>query len=240
MLATLSQFKTLRGISQSDTSNDTLFSMLLANAQSDIESFCDRKFELATYTEYYSGNGNRNFCLRQRPVNSIASLYLDLGGYYGQAPNAFQASSLLTPGVDYVLQYEEGGSTSGSGLVTRISGTFGGFTAFATNLNVNYTGGTLTQQGAMPRWPKRDGCIKVTYSAGYDSSANPSLVSGDLQQAHLMMTTVFYLTRKTAGQLYSGETLGKYSYTLRGPMAGEPPEMGTIRQILSRYREVSF
>jgi hypothetical protein len=64
-LATLTQFKLLRGVT--DTTNDTLFTMLLTNAQSDIESFCDRKFEKTTYTEFYSGSGLRQFALRSTP-----------------------------------------------------------------------------------------------------------------------------------------------------------------------------
>ena len=35
------------------------------------------------YTEYYSGNGTKYLRLNQVPVQSIANLWFDLGGYYG-------------------------------------------------------------------------------------------------------------------------------------------------------------
>jgi hypothetical protein len=113
-------------------------------------------------------------------------------------------------------------------------------TAYASNLNQNYSGGTLTQQGALPRWPARPGCIKVTYTAGYNASGSPA-VPADLTQAVLSLANFFYITRKSAGQLYQSETLSKYTYSLRPtPGGSEPPEIGSVRSLLSRYREVAF
>lgn len=111
----------------------------------------------ATYTHYLpKSDGIAYHILRllEWPVRSITSIYLDHTGYFGQAPGAFAASTILTAGQDYYLNLDRGGMSM-FGHVTRVGGMF---------------------QGRMTTWPRTAGSVKVTYVAGFSAGE----LSGDV------------------------------------------------------------
>ena len=72
-LTTLADLKTYLGIS--DSSEDALLNLLIADADAAILGYIGRTIEQATLTEYYSGDGTQMLVLKQRPVTVFAVLY---------------------------------------------------------------------------------------------------------------------------------------------------------------------
>ena len=86
-LTTLTNVKALLGIN--DTSEDTLLNYLIPAASAIITQQCNRTHCLSTnaanpVTEWYSGSGDEWLILRQWPVQSVTSIYLDDNAYWGQ------------------------------------------------------------------------------------------------------------------------------------------------------------
>jgi len=79
-LTSLSKVKTYLGITGSD--DDELLESLIDAASSAIKKFCRSSIVASDYTEYHDGAGGRCLILRQRPINSIASIYDDLDRRY--------------------------------------------------------------------------------------------------------------------------------------------------------------
>lgn len=225
--------KPFLGISSSDTSEDARLQVLLAQAIAYVKRYCNRDFESTSYpgaasegtgdAGYYWGNDTRLLVLRQRPVTALTSVYLDSSGRFGDNPDgAFAASTLLVAGTDYVLRWDgalAGTSTrcSYSGIVERLNGVWPG------------------RRGARPGTISTEqtpgvGNIKVAYTAGY------STIPADLKQA---VCTVVSMVRRSAdkGAPIASESLGGYSYSIGSMMAGSMPEVGTVRDLLSRWRE---
>lgn len=183
-----------------------------------------RKLEKARRTEYYSGSGQRELTLYQRPVWEIHALYVDHYGAYGTADGAFDsATTLLTEGTDYVLDRDVSGESylSLSGVVYRLR------TVWAQTARNYVPGRVATEAG--PTW----GNIKVDYTAGYDP------IPYDIQFAvaicaNLLKRIVPY------GQLLESERIGDYSYTiLTGrQMQATYPVIGSLERLINRYREV--
>lgn len=57
-----------------DTSEDPLIDDWILAAQAQIERYCNRAFDSATYTQYYDGNNKRSIVLRNTPVTSVTSI----------------------------------------------------------------------------------------------------------------------------------------------------------------------
>jgi uncharacterized phiE125 gp8 family phage protein len=98
-LTTMTKLKAHLKIS-ADTDN-ALLAVLVIAAQKLIEKYCGCKFDAADYTEYYDGTGEQDLYLNNRPVNSVASLYIDLERAYG-------SDSLLVAETDYTIYKNEG------------------------------------------------------------------------------------------------------------------------------------
>ena len=167
------------------------------------------------FTEFYKGTGNRELLLRQRPVQSVASVYLDHGGYFGEASDAFAAATLLTEGEDFVLDLNQAG-LSASGILYRIGGDWPAI--------LSTPGGQLTgiQQSSL-------GNIKVTYTAGF------TRIPWDLQDAVIQL-----IAQKRSGEMSDG--LGAYksrstdyaSYT-RMDLEEAAAQLGGLAHTLRRY-----
>ena len=82
-------------------------------------------------------------------------------------------------------------------------------------------------------WPVGFGNLKVQYTAGWTEDDMPS----DLVYACQSLCAVMIRTQPI-GALLSSESLGSYSYSILG--SSDNPEMGDVRRILSRYREISL
>lgn len=110
---------------------------------------------------------------------------------------------------------------SKSGLLARINWNWPDIGAIAIPGNLAREGGQFL------------GNIKVEYVAGYPAGYVP----GDLQFAARMLISQM---RQNAARGYAvqSKSVTDFSYSLMTPSAGQPPEIGSIRQILNRYREV--
>lgn len=168
------------------------------------------------FTEYYSGDGTRMLQLKQRPVQSVSSIYVDSSGYYGQGTDAFASSTLLTAGQDYALALSNA-TESESGVVYRLGDVWSGVNAAPVD-QLRYQGETGL------------GNIKVTYFAGY------APIPYDLQAACEMMIARFWTTLSKGGALQS-ESLDYYSYTRLSPEL-EQKALDGVASMLAPYRQL--
>jgi Phage gp6-like head-tail connector protein len=214
-----------------DAAQNEVLAQLLPMAEDAVESYTKRKFGYAPYTEYPKGGGE-SFTLRQRPVDSTGLyVYLDVNGYFNKGVGAFGASTLLTEGVDYVLQRDQSDGKSKSGVVTRLGGgSVGGPLAWPWQFDLPR--GSLTAR-LNPRWPGVPGCIQVAYYAGYQLADVPH----DLQAAVVELCGWLYRNLRYSGPLQS-EHLADYQYQLAQVLHQGPLELGTTRSLLAPYREV--
>jgi hypothetical protein len=199
----------------SDTDAKQYIQLIMA-AESFVRRVCNRQFTYnAAYVEYLDSNQTDAVLLRERPVHSVTSVYLDAKGYSGQAPNAFGPESLLTAGVDYFLEIDNSfGTLANAGKLKRIGRSWP---------LVNWMPiGCLA-----PRPTPIAGCIKVTYAGGY------KLIPNDLKLAIWQIVA----DRKQAalwGSSFQSESHQGYSYSLGSPDQ-EILKIGSVRSILNSY-----
>src|SRR5690606_6904105 len=138
-----------------------LITMLIPLAEDSLKDYVGYSIEQATYTHFLpSGDlfssdpkevdvvndrvavsgwsDTRILQLPELPVRSITSIYEDAAAEFGQGPGDFNASTLLTSGVDYALELDQTGICR-TGHVRRVGSV----------------------------WPAKAGTVKVTYVAGY-------------------------------------------------------------------------
>ena len=211
-LTTLADLKTYLGIS--DSSEDALLNLLIADADAAILGYIGRTIEQATLTEYYSGDGTQMLVLKQRPVTAVTSVHVDQSGYSGQGSGAFASSTEWTAGEDfYIRTVVENESNTGELVAIKGPGTF-------------RADGTAQTWG---EWPLGTGNIKVVYTAGY------STVPGDLAAACRILVAWMRASRDN-GMPVKSEKLGSYSYTLLEDTG--IPELATVRGLCNRYRNM--
>lgn len=193
---------------------------LLTAAEAAVKRICGRQFVRQTVTEYLDGNGLQAVALRETPVQSITSVYLDTAGYYGQGTGTpFASTTLLTAGSDYFLKIDNNSGTSDCGLLYR--------TGKVWPANNNYV-----QYNQIPRITPLNGpcfgCLKIIYSGGY------SLIPEDLKMA------VFQIVqdRKAAvgqGEKFTSESFESYGYSLGTPDS-ELMRIGSVGRTLNSYK----
>lgn len=189
--------------------------------------------------QYYDGNGQRNLPLRTPFVwaNDTLAVYLDMTGAYGFGPTPFASTTLQTIGTAYAPHIEmrrdlDGTVTplSKSAVLVRLP-TANNQLWFPSDLafrNPARPGGLVWNQG--PFWPPGAGNIKVVCDYGFKA------VPEDVK---LAVTNFVQLIRvmNQNGFPVTSESLGDYSYS--GAL-GQWQEMGTVRQLLSGYRDVAL
>lgn len=159
-------------------------------------------------------------------------VFFDPAGYYGQAPSPYNQQTQLRQGTNYAVMID-GERVSKRGLLRRIGGNVGswwgssGYSYGQSNIQL----GKLAA-ARIAGWPVGFGNLKVQYTAGYA----PDKIPADLQYACGALCATMIRTQPIGANLQS-ENLGSYSYTVLA--AGDNPEMGDVRRILARYREVS-
>lgn len=238
--------KTMIGIAAADTSQDDLLDLMIDSATSTINDYVGYPLLKPSgdpTAEYYSGDGSPNLVLKRRPVQSVASIYVDPTGAWGQGPSAFAATTLLVAGTDYALNLERDANKGMAGIVRRL----------ATSVEVGWptwsdSRGTLTSYGRSKiGWPVGDGNIKVTYTAGFTSLTDTTFpVPPSVQQACANLAVFIKKIVPNGGFITVTESLSKYSSSLgllsetaRNALAGAG-ELGSTRQILSRYRDMAL
>lgn len=162
------------GISAPTAQQTVLMNLLRPMAEDAVRQEVGYSIEQATYTHFLPNNSTTvgrelgvdvlndrvvfeyegetpDLFLMERPVRSITSIYEDRAAYGGQGGSDFAASTLLTSGTDYYLDYVVSG-ISWSGNVRRINA----------------------------GWSPRERTIKVTYVAGVTAAelAGTSVVRG--------------------------------------------------------------
>lgn len=215
---------------------DAALAVLVPMADQFVKRYCNRDFERTTYpgaapgglgdSGYYSGKGFPELRLRQAPVVSVASVYLDDYGQFGQNPaGSFGATTLLTAGQDYMLKYDGslgGAPCSNSGVLLRV--------------NDVWPAQYRRERGGLSSFPvANEGSIKVSYTAGYTADDMPA----DLVGAVCELVAGLRKWLVQGGPLQS-QSLGAFSYSTFGPiMAGMLPTLGDVRSVLAMYRRAA-
>src|SRR5579859_5263999 len=107
-LTTLAAYKAFRGVTDASLDNAVNAMIPYGNDYNKQYLGGDQDLQWGTnwpitqsFTDYLSGQGSRWLVLPRRPVQSITSIYLDNGAYFGEASGAFGPLTLLTQGTDY-------------------------------------------------------------------------------------------------------------------------------------------
>lgn len=219
-LVTLAMIKLHLGIATGDTSEDDLLNQLITQAGAVINNHINRNLEQADYTEFYAGNGQRELLLRNYPVQTVTSVYVDSSAYYGDGPSAFGSTTLLTAGVDYTLHqnFSSGGTQkSGTGILLRIGNVWPSM--------LEKHGGLLAQNQA-----NAIGNIKVVYRAGYAAGEIPA----DVQFAACQMIAEMRRTRKFGGAV-TQESYDYYNVQF-GTAIENSAAMTGVKKLLSGYK----
>lgn len=218
-LTTTAKVKTLLGVR--GTGDDARWDALRVAAEAVAKSFCKADVESASYTEYLDGNGTRHLALRRRPVTAVTSVEVAQFGSYGQGNESPYVA--WTAGVDWALEYTATGpaNSSKTGVLVRLKGNWPEHRSAVRD-------GTL----AWERVPGL-GNVRVVYTAGYTT------IPDDLQLAVAEICGYLFRTSYRGGRDY-GERLGDHSYMVPMARIREAPELGSVRQILTRYRELPW
>lgn len=204
------------------------YNLLRTQVEAGIKSYCKWGIEAVVgQTDYYDGRGYVDIPLAKPYVTTITAVYLDQTGFYGQGSNAFAASTLLTAGSDYALKLDSGTALSKSGLLRRLQNNSALW--FPSDLVYFQQAGGLSYQRG-PYWPAGQGNVKVVYNYGF------STIPDDIKLA--VETAVGTIVSSVKyGYPLSGESLGAHSISAH---ISREPEFGTVRQLLSRYRDTSL
>jgi hypothetical protein len=235
MLATLQDAQTLLNVS----GDDAQWSGCLAAASAAIEAYCKRSFDLTTRTGYLDGSGTAELVLPSTwlPLNSVTEVRLDTRGGRGQVPDSFDSGTVLTVGVDYIVN-------TATGTLERYyngtaSGGFGWLT-FGSRGPTTYWAGLSSGGATRPYWPRIPGSVKLTASTGYATPPDDLVLACSQLAAHLKRTA------KWGGLLPGSQSVIDVSVSLQ-QQASEAigngtslPAIGSLRQLLSRYVEVAI
>jgi len=199
---------------------------------------CDRYIGRELYSQsrtgYFDGPRSAELPLPS-PLTAVASVYLDYGGYGGQAPNAFPAESALTQGVDYYADYNRSMLT----LLRASSGFRVGFGSGEMPRGP-YSGRGLVGRLWEVGWGGVPGSVKVTYTSGYTTAPEDLL----LAVSQVAAWTAAYT--ETGGVANQSVTVIDTTESSGGGMAvvdalrGGMPALGSARQILDSYRGVRW
>jgi hypothetical protein len=229
-LASVADFRKLCP-SQSGVANPSA-EMALSAASVAAERYCGRSFAQAAATEFYDGNGYPELPLNRWPISSVASVYLDTTGGYGQVTDSFGAATLLTAGQDYCYVAAKGALQLLTGRLSwPISGIGPGYSPWG------YPG--LTRRGtSWVGWPKLPGCVKVTYTAGYQP------IPADLVSAVCAMAAYILISADAGGlittsQSYIDTSVGS-GFLTEALARGNVPALGSARAVLDSYRDLKI
>lgn len=205
------EFKTYKTISVS--TYDTLIGVLIAAAQEQVEDFCGRVFDTATFTEYASGDTSETIQLRNYPVASITSLaYVDNAG---TATSTFASTDFTFDPVTGLLR-----------LAPVVNGRV---------VSDGFEDHTSVAYGPFPNFNQGFRNLKIVYVGGYGSNPAYAAMPAGLKLAMYQFVDELFLAVKdgnAANGLFKSETLDAYSYD-----KGEVAEtFSRFYQRFARYR----
>ena len=204
---------------------DDKLTAMLRGAEDAVRAHCGRDltdgFESKSRTYYppMTELGTTRIALPERPVTAITSINIDSTGYFGVPSGAFASDTEQTSGTQYVLEMEDG-TTSSSGVVIKLPGILGGSaTAPSSQASV---------------WPTYTGGVKIIYTGGYVPRPNASATMPRLLEMAVM--TLFrecWVTSKEGMPLESESVLAM-SYQVANDAI---TRLSSVQKWLSSYRE---
>lgn len=221
-MTNLSEYLVSQQASMTVTDADAMYYLqTLAAAEAIFLKLIDRKLTYkAGQVFYLDGTGTPDVLIPRTPVVTLTSVYLDTGGWYGSPTGAFDSTTLLVAGEDYVLVPDspDGDGLSYAGVLRKIGG------VWPRSFRRAY-GMLSAQPTACP------GCIKVTASVGY------TLIPYDVKQAIFDATTQLAVNGPHA-RIVQSESGEGYSYGLGSfdPVA-ELMRVGSFQAAVLRYRK---
>ena len=230
-IGTLDQLKNFLGIPLTDASENARLNIIITGVDSSIKRHVGTDLESTSYPGaaanglgddgYYSGNGHWELLLRQYPVQSITSIYVDPTGYFGQSATPFASATLLTATTDYALMTDgclPGTSTKVSykGSVVRVGNVWPGI--------MLHTAGQIN-----PKQVQHKGNIKIAYTAGYTT------VPGDIIMAFYQICA-WVRSHASTGMAVQSEKYEEYAITLA---TGAINSVGSFQRTLARYKRVA-
>lgn len=221
---------TAMGLNPNVTRIFNRYDQLRIGVEAAIKKWCKWEIEQqAGVVDYYDGNDSPDIILRRPYVQSVASVYLDPQGFYGQNAQGFPAASLQVAGSDWALVNDgySDGIVGRSGLLRRLTAFL---FLFPSDLVYNRQPGGLAYRRPQT-WPVGYGNIKVTYTYGFA----PGTIPSDIQLAVITGCAMIANSSKWGFPAQS-ENLGAHSYSL---IVGREPEFATVRDMLSRYRDLT-
>ncbi len=238
-LASLSQLKVLLSVPLGDVTKDSILQGCLDGAEEVARDFTKRpglKSPPVAYTNIIlDGTGTFTLRLPHYPVGGTGiTLYEDLAAFGGTNPAGAFANAPLVEGYDYYLKRDDPTGTylSLSGVVTRIRSPNLQSVLGISPMGLPY--GTLAGGSPGPIWPAAVGSVKVACTAGFLAGQVPN----DLSTAVCEIAAWIRRNAQYGGMLYlASESLGAYSYSVGLVPLQQAPELGSARQILSRYRD---
>lgn len=237
-IVSVAQVKAFLGITS--TTEDVRLQALVNAVDASIKRYLGRDIERGVYAPggtstpvqngigdsgYYSGDNSRFLILRQRPLVTVTSIYLDSTGRYGDNPDgAFASDTLLVAGTDYVVKWDgllpgENTRCSYSAIVERIGSVW--------PAAWRYSAGTIN-----PTLGDNQGNIKVTYTAGYSVAPPDIQYAASLLVARMRRTSVY-----GTGHLEM-ERYEDYMYKLAPVTTAMLHQVGELNQLLSKHREI--
>ncbi len=220
-LTTLAAVKAF--LNYTTTANDNWLTALMEAADAEIKLYCQQNFEEQEWTQYLSGNSTRVLVLKERPVTAVSHAYIDFDGFYGQNPGSFATE--LVVGTDFAIRFDgtmPDGTTPCSyvGVLDRIKTVWPA-------VDRQYIPMKLA-----PELNVAQGNVKVVYTAGFP------VIPSDLQYAVAILCRYMMMTGKLGGMPLLKERIGDYSYEIGSLYRYlNLPELGSLRAILSRYRD---
>lgn len=223
LLANLSELKAALEIDPADSSEDLRLNFFLKSASAWIETFLGRPgMEKKSRTEYYNGTGTQALSLRHYPVDGSVTpqVWEDRQGLWGNAPDAFAATTALTHGTDFSLAIDSDDGTSRSGLLIRN--------------NAAWPRPDLRQRGFLSPWVgDARGNVKVTYTGGYTADTLPADIVMACVSLVGRMRHVFPLGVPLSSESYEDRSIsvliGDKNYL-----------MGQVKHMLMPYRNFRF
>lgn len=216
-LCSLSDVKIRLGIAADDDSQNVPLSALIDQVSALIEKHVGSPLSPATYTDYLDGTNTPWINLTRNRVQSITTVHVDPIGGYGEYPNSFGSTTLLTEGTDYALR-------SPAGLLYRVNNIW--------PRPPRRSPGNLAS--GIPYPLTGPGNIKVVYVAGLAE------IPDDLILATVDIVSLAHAGAGYGGQIHS-ESYDGYSYSLGG-MNTQAVWMGYLSgsggMILNRYRRL--
>lgn len=105
-LTTLSRLKSQLGINGSDLTQDSRLQFYIDAASQKIETYCDRKFNSQSFTDYFHGRKQNIIMPKQFPIISVTELRVQAERDWADATGLIAATDYFVSDSDNTIIYE--------------------------------------------------------------------------------------------------------------------------------------